>query len=48
MKGKEVTRNGVRGHIVHVAPKEGYDRFVPRAYDKDDAPRRRTSRTSGR
>ena len=32
---KEVVRDGVRGHIVHVAPKEGYDRFVPAEYEKD-------------
>ena len=32
---KIVTRNGVRGHVITVAPKEGYERFVPHTYDKD-------------
>ena len=32
--GKEVVRNGVRGHIVMVAPKAGYGRFVPSKYKK--------------
>jgi hypothetical protein len=32
MVEKRTTRDGVPGKIVHVAPKEGYDRFVPDRY----------------
>ena len=32
--GKPVVRNGVPGHIVMVAPKAGYGRFVPSQYKK--------------
>jgi hypothetical protein len=32
--GKPAVRNGVPGHIVMVAPKAGYPRFVPSKYGK--------------
>lgn len=32
MAEKRTTRDGVPGKIIHVAPKEGYDRFVPDRY----------------
>jgi hypothetical protein len=32
MAEKRTTRDGVPGKIIHVAPKGGYDRFVPDRY----------------
>lgn len=42
MTERRVTRNGVPGKIVSVAPKGGYDRFVPDDYHhhKKDQKRR--------
>ena len=37
---RKTTRNGQRGSIVQVAPKEGYERFVPDEYDKPRRGRR--------
>ena len=34
MAEKRTTRDGVPGKIIHVAPKEGYDRFVADHYNK--------------
>lgn len=39
--GKRVSRGGRTGHIVHVAPREGYDRFVPDRYEPTRAKRGR-------
>lgn len=37
---KRVVRNGVAGHMVKVAPREGYTRFVADRYNKRRQPRR--------
>ena len=39
-KGRAVMRGNVRGHIVHVAPRDGYERFVPDKYDTSNRPAR--------
>lgn len=49
-RGRPTTRDGVKGTLVHVAPKDGYYRFVPDKYEKDDddGPKRRGGRSGAR
>lgn len=41
--GREVVRDGVRGHVIEVAPRKGYTRFVRSHYNKGDGPAPRRS-----
>ncbi|MCK9593765.1 MAG: hypothetical protein M0Q91_17330 [Methanoregula sp.] len=44
-KGRAEVRHGVPGHVVRVAPREGYERWVPNRYDTSSRPARGRGRS---